>query len=70
MGRGFVTAAGQVQIADGGVVDHPEGVHALGRQVHPALARSGGNEEQMLFGDEGLEIVVEALEELGHGYFP
>jgi hypothetical protein len=45
MGRCFVAAAGQVEVAHRMRIEHPERVHAFGREVDPTGNGSGGGEK-------------------------
>ena len=66
VGRGLVAAAGQVQIYDAVPVEHAKGVHAFRRGVHPAVDRSGRDDEQALVFDELTHLGVDFVIKIGH----
>ena len=67
MGGGFVAAAGEVQPDQAARVEHPQGIHPLGRHVHPAVGGGGAHEEQLLGLEEGDVVGGEGAGGLAHG---
>jgi hypothetical protein len=68
MGDGLGTAAREVLVGDGMGIKDGEGILTLGRDVDvtAVLQRRGGNEEDVLLFDEGLEPIGCVLIELAH----
>src|SRR6266446_7184189 len=69
MGGRLVAAAGQVEIGDGAVVENPERIHSLRRDVDSAAVRRGRSEKDRLSLDELAKLGSQCLVELGHDEF-
>jgi hypothetical protein len=67
VGAGFVAAACEVEVGDGGGVEDAEAIDAFGGEVDAAVG--GGGEEEMLGLDEGLEFGGEVGIEFGHDFW-
>ena len=62
VGMGLDARATDVQVGHRAPIENAEGlVVALGRDVHRALRRQGGG------GDEGDQLVIQLIVDLGHG---
>ena len=66
--RGFVAAAGQVQVGDRVLVENPKAVEAFGGDIHAAAGTGcGGDKKHLLLNNEIPRLLGNAVEKTRHG---
>src|ERR1700722_8308978 len=68
MRRGFIPAAGLVEVGDAVFTEDTQGCPVLGRNVHSPFGSSGSDKKYTLLLNKVVMICFNTLELLGHGY--